>query len=283
MILYKYRDISNTKSFEYTLDSLKNKYLYFSRPSELNDPFDCQIQVDLSATEEEIIRWLEVYKSRLLPGNKLSTVDSFLKELKKGDAQAFVQKMAKIMIAESNHLLSLTTNYLNDSMWALYAGKYNGICIGYNICDDLSFDPVKIEATDIFNHYSIIFPPKKFIFEKIEYNNDGKHYVHLLKNRDEQIGNVVYNLTHKKDYWKTESEYRALLFDTELVKQPKTVFSTKVFYDDNLLEEILFGYQVPDVFIDSIRKMIEASYKKTIKYYKVSPDLYNYTLKKEQI
>ena len=57
MILYKYKNLSNSNNFEYTIDSLINKYLYFSRPSELNDPFDCQIQIDFETNDEEYEAW----------------------------------------------------------------------------------------------------------------------------------------------------------------------------------------------------------------------------------
>ena len=284
MLLYKYRDISNTKSFEYTLDSLKNKYLYFSRPSELNDPFDCQMQIDISGSDEEIKSWIDINKSNMMPGNKFSTVDSFKREQENGNAQAFLQVFSSRRIIETNHVLSLTTECLNESMWASYAGKYNGICIGYNInSPDLIFEPIKILATDISTNQTFIASKKRIKFEKIYYDNDGKHRVHILKSSDTEITNVIYNLAHKKKCWETESEYRAIIFDTDLIDTPRSTLSTKTYYDDSLLEEILFGYQVPDSFIYSVRKVVDASYKKPIKYYKVSPDLYNYILKKEQI
>ena len=284
MLLYKYRNFSDIKSLEYTLDSLKNKYLYFSRPSELNDPFDCQMQMDLNASDEEIATWIENNKSKMIPGNKFSTVDSFKKELEKGNAQAFLQIFSSSRIVETNHVLSLTTECLNESMWALYAGKYNGICIGFNInSPDLIFEPIKILATDIFTHQTFMASKKRIKFERIYYDNDGKHRVHILKNSDTEMNNVIYNLAHKKKCWETESEYRAIIFDTDLIDIPRSTLSTKTYYDDSLLEEILFGYQVPDSFIYSVRKVVEASYKKTIKFYKVSPDLYNYVLKRELI
>ena len=35
-IFYKFKNIN-----EYTIDSIKNKYFYFSTPQQLNDPVDC--------------------------------------------------------------------------------------------------------------------------------------------------------------------------------------------------------------------------------------------------
>ena len=58
MILYKYRSLNH----EYTVESILNKYLYFSRPSELNDPFDCQLSIDLEASDQETLEWIEKNK-----------------------------------------------------------------------------------------------------------------------------------------------------------------------------------------------------------------------------
>lgn len=46
---YKYKSIN-----DFTLDSLKNKYFYYSRKEQLDDPFDMYTPVDTLKTNEEI-------------------------------------------------------------------------------------------------------------------------------------------------------------------------------------------------------------------------------------
>ena len=46
---YKYKSIN-----DFTLDSLKNKYFYYSRQEQLDDPFDMYTPVDTLKTDEEI-------------------------------------------------------------------------------------------------------------------------------------------------------------------------------------------------------------------------------------
>ena len=46
---YKYKSIN-----DFTLDSLKNKYFYYSRQEQLDDPFDMYTPVDTLKTNEEI-------------------------------------------------------------------------------------------------------------------------------------------------------------------------------------------------------------------------------------
>ena len=53
--VYKYQAIN-----DYTKDALKNRYLYFSKPSQLNDPFDSKLNLVWdSKSIEETTRWLE--------------------------------------------------------------------------------------------------------------------------------------------------------------------------------------------------------------------------------
>ena len=49
MTFYKYKSIN-----DFTLDSLKNKYFYYSRQEQLDDPFDMYTPVDTLKTNEEI-------------------------------------------------------------------------------------------------------------------------------------------------------------------------------------------------------------------------------------
>ena len=282
MILYKYRDISNLNCFKYTLDSLKNKYLYFSRPSELNDPFDCQIQYDLTASDEEYLQWIEKNCSRIPPGNLLLTVDGIKKLVKQGKAISGLAQYSH-SIVEINHVLSLTSDCYNASMWAKYAGNYNGICIGYNVDDsDLSFLPTKIEIDYLNIKYDLLIQNRKIIFEQIVYSNEN-HPVCLFKDRKSQEQNVLYSLTHKKECWEVEKEYRAIIHNTDFFIPFISNLTIKVFYDDSLLEEVIFGNNVPSNIIVSIRKIIESSYHKTIKFYIVIPDLNEGVFRKVQI
>ena len=50
--LYKYRSIT-----EHSLSNLKNGTLYCAKPSSFNDPFDCQIGLDISRGETDLRGW----------------------------------------------------------------------------------------------------------------------------------------------------------------------------------------------------------------------------------
>ncbi len=187
-------------------------------------------------------------------------------------------------MVESNHLLSLTSDCLNESMWALYAGNYNGICIGYNTNGEIpSFLPHKIEF--IVEGDETIIPSKiqTVKFKRIEYDNTGKHVMKLFSSRVSQVKEVTYNLRHKKDFWATEKEYRAIIHDADYDIFNQINKTVKVFYDDILLEEIIFGDQVPLATVDMIIEMIRTKYCTPVKFYKIRVDLKKYCLVKEEI
>lgn len=48
---YKYK-----KYDEYLLDSLENKYFYFAKPSQMDDPFECSVIPNFDSTTDEEIR-----------------------------------------------------------------------------------------------------------------------------------------------------------------------------------------------------------------------------------
>ena len=89
-IFYKYRSLEG-QSKTYLLDSLKNKYLYFPTPSEVNDPFDCKFMLDFEATDKEILAAIKIGKKR----NKnlvLDTVDKFRNAIKDGSIRRMYDK-----------------------------------------------------------------------------------------------------------------------------------------------------------------------------------------------
>ena len=126
MILYKYRNISDSKCFEYTLDSLKNNYLYFPRPSELNDPFDCRMNIDFEATDDEYKAFIDNKITN--PKGQFSNIEELKEFLIDNNKN---KKQLIDMLSGQNHVLSLTSDCLNEQMWGLYGGVYTGICIGY--------------------------------------------------------------------------------------------------------------------------------------------------------
>ena len=193
-------------------------------------------------------------------------------------------ELVRERLVEKNHLLSLTTDCLNESMWALYAGNYNGICIGYIIeKSNNSFIPTRIEFKSEYGAIIVPSDVKEICFEKIQYDNTGDHPLRIFSKEPPNADDILYNLTHKKQCWNSEKEYRAIIHDTDydiMSIENKTV---KVFYDDNMLGEVIFGYQIPTATRDTIIQIIKKNYNSNVKFYLIDADLKNYTLVKKEI
>lgn len=283
MLLYKYKNLADIQSFNYALDSLRNKYFYFSRPSEVNDPFDCRIQPDYKATDKEYLQWIKENKKRLPANNRLLTVDGIKKVINENRTIEGIEKMANDIV-ETNHLFSLSSDCLNESMWALYAGNYNGICIGYKFVE-LRFIPSKIVFIDSKTGNTFEKSYYNFIpFEKIEYDNDGSHHLNFFTDDEKtRLQNVVYNLEHKKECWKNEKEYRGIFHTHDLGMMQNPNIITKIYYEDNILYEIIFGYQVPSETREMIIQIIKNNYNTNVKFYIIDTDLDKYALVKKEI
>lgn len=280
MILYKYKSLAYKESQKFTIDSIEKKYLYFSRPSELNDPFDCQIQVSFAASDKEYLEWIKLQRKKMIPGNKLSTVAGIKEAISDPNLINVLREEATEMV-EINHICSLTADCFNESMWALYASNYNGICIGYDVSNSENFkyaDLSSVHHHDNFNLNNIVLS-----FEQIHYDNLGVHPLSIFKSEQNQIDNISYNLTHKKQCWNTEQEYRAIIHDTDFYEKPPYTSSIKVFYEDNLLNEVIFGYKVSNNDINFIKQIINEQYTNDVNFYKIQPDLQRYKLIKEPI
>ena len=120
---YKYKPIN-----DYTLDSLKNKYFYYSRQDQLDDPFDMYTPVDTLETKEEILKLFRRYPDLA----DIYTVDSYRRKQK--EAQNDESYYGRFLEStQMFHVLCLTPICDNDVMWALYANNYRGIAIGYKV------------------------------------------------------------------------------------------------------------------------------------------------------
>ncbi len=93
---------------EHFLNEIKNKELYFSQPSDFNDPFDCQLE----------------YK-RVLRSDLSDFLDSA-----SIDVNSLLDQVNSHI--RSARVCCFSTARKNQLMWAHYAAKHTGICIGFD-------------------------------------------------------------------------------------------------------------------------------------------------------
>ena len=116
-VLFRYRPAN-----EYLYDSLRNSTIFFSSPGNLNDPFDCQIDIDrcLSNSIDESEGATKAYLE-------------ILKKLPK-----FSPSLQRALTSVGICSFSLTL--VDPLMWAHYADNHRGVCLMYRFGEDFFQD-----------------------------------------------------------------------------------------------------------------------------------------------
>ena len=279
MTFYKYKPINNN-----TLDSLKNKYFYYSRQEQLDDPFDMYTPVDILRTDEEI---REYFRRDPELASKY-TVDSFRK---KQEASEFDEEYHNkfLKVNQMFHVLSLTPLNDNDAMWALYADNYTGIAIGYKALEE-SFNkysislgqkrPINQQRKFLLQQGKDRFyenPDLRIVMNPVEYNlSKLVNFTPLCTDPLEMLGNVFI----KKPIWKFEKEYRSVI-----ISPWHMIDELKIYYPDEVLSEIIFGYRTSDEDIKKVIELIIKNYKNFdyIKYYRAIPNRNKFTIELKEL
>ncbi len=267
MIFYKYKTIN-----DYTLDSLKNKYFYYSRQEQLDDPFDMYTPVDTLKTNKEI----KEYFRRDPETATLQTIDSFKKKQKQSEYDENLHRKF-FEVTQMFHVLSLTPICDNDAMWALYADNYKGLAIGYKVGveEDKRFislgkkRKINTQRNFLLEQGKERFyenPDLRIILSPIIYDiSKLKKFTPLMSDPLEMLENVYI----KKTLWAFEEEYRSVIIS------PKHRYDDlKIYYPDEVLSEIIFGYKTPEEDIQKVINLIKYNYTNNdiIHYYRAIPN-----------
>ena len=168
---------------------LCENYIYFSKPSQFNDPFDCKAHWSIGETEEEKIKFFTFILKQC--GTSLDHVDE--EEVKSNLIKMNWQKdptkhqQVKDIIdplVENTGVLCFTEKPDNLLMWAHYAQNHTGLCIQFD------------------------FDEHGLLDEKCDKVIYSKNYplVNLAKEPEENWAKI-FLLTKSKD-WEYEHEWR---------------------------------------------------------------------------
>lgn len=226
--LYKYQSYNVQ-----TLDNLKNRCLWFSKPEKFNDPFDCTIVPVI----EEMSRddWqVHFDKFRMKASNK---VDFDAKYLQKGrpndnfksftieESRKTIQKQKNIML-QKRGIVCLSEKVDDNLMWGHYADGHRGFCLEF----DTTYEPFS-KAFQVI--YSDTFPTL---------NPAG---VLVRRNLKQLMSNSI----TKSSEWSYEKEWR--LFHMEGDK--------KYIIDVAALTGVYFGCAMPFVHEEVIALILAGS------------------------
>ena len=130
--VYKYFTINDDLK-----NTLKEGYLWFSRPSDFNDPFDCATNlVDYSNAQSYVKKLVESRFSHLPRKERRAKGQEITKDGAK-ITMAYEQVAKKI--TQQMGICCLTTKNDDILMWSHYANKHKGLCLSFDPYDNPLF------------------------------------------------------------------------------------------------------------------------------------------------
>lgn len=203
--IYKYVPLSDGKLI------IANSTLKFTKPSEFNDPFDC----DIGSLQFDNIGKLDqhVYDdyNELKEKFPSLTFDIFL--------EAYEPAINKKINSTRVCCFSANENIGNILMWSHYANKHKGVCLQF----DNNFGKKFIDLDD----------SEELSEGKVNYHFNGK-LNYLEQNKKDGHAWVFVN---KAKEWKYEQEYRFMIIKKEEIQRFDPLFLKNIYFGVNVTNE----------------------------------------------
>jgi len=216
-------DSSNWECFKYRVidkrlvESLINSHMYFAPPKKLNDPYDCQVNIEVSlrrafddATDER---------------------KEFLEAILRS---ANISRLQEMLLSVG--VVSFSKSVLIPTVWSHYAHEHRGICLFY----DFPFDFINDPATDLIGA------------TRVKYG-DNKLYRWLMRKldtsltTDEALKAILKRaLSVKGAAWSYEKESRFIRRECGLLE-----------FDRTYLKQVCFGLRTPEKDRELVRRVID--------------------------
>jgi len=195
-LLFKYMPLNL-----FSLQTIVNNTLYFNSPNLLNDPLDCQFEIQITNLEFFSKKIVDFIKSkRPLLNQKLNYLSrnvllSHNQELQK----EFLNEFFKFDFIENHGICSFSQTVYDNLLWSHYGDKAKGICIVFKK-DELikSIDESLKDSYYTFNHDFVRYKGVKKLTFKLKNNNNGFSYTNK-------------HFYSKTKHWSYEKEYRIVL------------------------------------------------------------------------
>ena len=211
---YKFRVFN-----KYFIDSLVKGYLYFASPSQLNDPFDCQIDIG------KILLKIATQKT-----NNKSTV---LKEFSKLETTLLDMQNG----INTFGICSFSLDNMETLMWSHYANDHKGACVMYSFPE-----PFLVDEENRNNIFGVA---------KVAYDsNPVTNWIKTMTTAKLYRMDVFYQeftsllLTQKSPSWQYEREVRIVRTKTGPLK-----------IHSSFIKQICFGLQTSEEDIELITKI----------------------------
>lgn len=302
-LFYKYQSLEEKtdkggKKRNYTIESLSKNQLYFSDPTEFNDPFDCKVYFDDKGTKEQWIQWHI--------NNKFSreeAIDRINKYFEAEDDLIYprVNKEFHTQVRRSLHgdlkkkglkrVCCFSGTCRSILMWSHYANSHQGICLRFRYEEDtvdgskyLSlFTDQVVKAVSVDRDKECCSPFYKTnitrpcnMFSKVDYQDE----IPPVNIFDSFIIEKIEKCFQTKfREWTYEDEYRVLL--------PESVLENGLIkYDKEDLEGVIFGLKINNKNAKLVYETIKKNYLDegiTVNFYESIEVIGKYEVKVKKI
>lgn len=268
--LYKFRSFSNPCH----LRLLTDNEVWFSAPSQFNDPFDCNIPLRLDKCPDD---WLleRMTEQALSQHPEISSEEArkmAKDELSKtGDSKerrALRRSQFKESVSPVTGVLSLTSHWNHDGaelLWSHYAERYTGFVVGLNEEAMLSWirelSGVPEDATLHDASEGLDARPAP-----VEYAED----MPILVPCEEPEVELIYKLvTHKSKAWCYEDEVRYLMFNfgRDLEINPLSDDDRAQEIPEDAIDEVTLGVNVSTEDAKRTKKILSEKDSKVTLYW----------------
>jgi len=249
--IFKYRPLNLN-----TINSLINNQLYFSPPSEFNDPFDAKIYYrEISTFAEAEIYYRNAHQMGQIGPNE---VDQMLRLLAEARKQGIPEKE---FLREGNHypkprnaemlICCFSQSYDNIQMWGLYSENHSGVCLGFRVVD---FPPDPEKRAMVFNTNAQTRKPNEpeqliLPVVKVDYRRKPIAAAELIRIGDIQAKYESFLKTKERN-WGYEKEWRCLAGPAE--------GTARLFdYPEASLSDVHFGSRCTSKSVETVIRLFE--------------------------
>ena len=227
--LYKYRPLN-----QWTISTIVNCVIRFSKADDFNDPFDCRLRYNYEGTDTEwaeaLTRLLQSTSPHLSAEEVTRMVAAKMRDGLHRDLRALDLVWDDIGSKQraKNGILCLTACPKNILMWSHYADEHKGCCLEFST-----------DSPPFSGALSVDYLP--------EYPNN--RLVDFIGGSSDEVFDEHAKLTirTKSDLWGYEEEWRVRNYP-----QGPGLFK----FEERLLTGIVFGYRMADEHKDMLRKLV---------------------------
>lgn len=261
---------ANSQNIEFIIPQKLNKYYsvndnlynvisnhscWFSKPSDFNDPFDCNLDVSIGKNDEEVIDNMEKSSMLQLLREELSQKDDDVKIAgarlinKPHTIKRIINEVHKYYIDQNIGVFCLSEDPKNILMWSHYADSHKGICIEFDIKRGGFF-------------YNNLLP--------VQYK---KHYPKFELSDYQKEENMMFTMHQqaictKSVLWQYEKEWRVIVDDGFGLKN----------FDKNDVTKVIFGAKISDDDRDSLMTLFKNNGYINTKFYQCQLSDHKYGL-----